>query len=154
MQQCFLCITGLTFAQVHTRYCWWKRALQVVCVQCNNQKTAFWDLKSFANIIITSWTLLCLFFSGMDPCWDSAETQVQFPGGMCLHLRCHSSGSASSSQSLFPMCYGLNAFLSRNCCTEAPFPLHCEQHTRGNNLVCCSLAVSPLRGGCSLTAEV
>lgn len=50
----------------------------------------------------------------MDPCWDSAETQVQFPSGMCLHLRCHSSGKGSSQKSLFPFCYGPDVFLNRN----------------------------------------
>lgn len=65
------------------------------------------------NIIITLQTFLWLF-SGMDPCWDSAETQVQFPSGMCLHLRCHSSGKGSSQKSLFRFCYGPDVFLNRN----------------------------------------
>lgn len=107
------------------------------CVQYNISKTAFWNMKSVTNII--SFPKFCsafFFFPGMDPCWNSSETQVQFPGGMCLHLRCHSSGNGCSLQSLFPLCYELDAFLSTGAfCTETGFCLYHGQHTRGGRLL-------------------
>lgn len=79
----------------------------------------------------------------MDPCWDSAETQVQFPSGMCLHLRCHSSGNDSSWQSLFPLCYGLDAFLSRDCFVQRPSSLSTVKSTPEEVILCAVLWLFP-----------
>lgn len=96
--------------------------------------------------------LFFAFFSGMDPCWDSAETQVQFPSGMCIHLRCHSSGNGLLLAVTVPVVLRTGCFPQQELsCTEVAFSLYHEEHTRGSNLVCCSLPVSPSRGGCLLT---